>query len=243
MYRKCEPVKQNWMTSVKQLLQMYGFGDVWLDQNVTNKKEFIREFGTRIKDCKMQTWSAKIETVPKLKYHCMYMGNFELELYLLLNLPRKVKKQLSEYRIASHNLEVEKGRHFNLPREDRLCKLCGTNYNRQEIECEFHFLLQCPFYDSLWANCTSIVVDKTLLNSKNLMSWTEANHLTYLAFSFGNALSNNYCIIDIWILANVINVKANIGQRHFCSILSINKQTKVITIEIGYLPVHPDSNA
>ena len=132
----------------------------------------------------MQTWSAKIKTVPKLKYYCMYKENFELEQYLLLNLPRKVKRQLSKYRIASHNLEVERGRHFNLPKEDRLCKLCGTNYNRQENDCELHFLQYYPFYYSFRANCTSIVFDKTLFNFKNLMLCTDANHLTSLAFFF-----------------------------------------------------------
>ena len=124
---------------------MYGFGDVWLDQNVTNEKELITEFEIRIKDCKLQTWSAKIKTVPKLKYYCMYKEKFELEQYLLLNLPRKVKRQLSKYGIASHDLEVERGRHFILPKEDRLCKLCGANYNRQEVECEFNFLLVCSY--------------------------------------------------------------------------------------------------
>ena len=69
-------------------------------------------------------------------------NNSELKQCLLLNLPRKIKKQLSKYTIASHKLEVEKGgRHFNLPKDDRLSKLCGTNYNRQEIKCEFHVLL------------------------------------------------------------------------------------------------------
>ena len=57
----------------------------------------------------------------------MYKENYELEQYLLLNLPRKVKRQLSKYRVASFNLEVERGGHFSLPKEDRLCELCGAN--------------------------------------------------------------------------------------------------------------------
>ena len=52
---------------------------------------------------------------------------------------------------------------------DRLCKLCGTNHNVQEIECEFHFLLQCPFYDSLRENLSAIVFDKILFNFKSIM--------------------------------------------------------------------------
>ena len=63
----------------------------------------------------------------------MHKENFELEQYLLLNLPRKVKGQLSKYRIASHNLKVGRGRHYKLPKEDKLCKLCGTNYNTGNV--------------------------------------------------------------------------------------------------------------
>ena len=43
------------MTNVTQLLQLYGLGDVWLDQNVANEKKIIREFEIRIKDCELQT--------------------------------------------------------------------------------------------------------------------------------------------------------------------------------------------
>ena len=63
---------------------MYGFGDVWLDQNVTNEKEFITEFEIRIKDCELQTWSAKIKTVPKLKFYCMYYTQSARGVFLLL---------------------------------------------------------------------------------------------------------------------------------------------------------------
>ena len=80
---------------MKQLSLTYGFGDAWLDQSAVNEKEFIKECVLRIKDCEMQTWSANIKTVPKLKYYCMYKENFELEQYLLLNLPRKVERELS----------------------------------------------------------------------------------------------------------------------------------------------------
>ena len=89
------------------LLQMSGVGDVWLDQSVANEKEFIKEIKIRIKDCELQMWSAKIKTVPKLKYNCMFKESFELERYLL-NLRRKVKRQLTKFRFASHNIENER---------------------------------------------------------------------------------------------------------------------------------------
>ena len=40
-------------------------------------------------------------------------------------------------------LEIEKGRHQNIPLNERICKLC-----KLEIEDEIHFLLQCPILNS-----------------------------------------------------------------------------------------------
>ena len=67
----------------------------------------------------------------------------------------------------------------------------------QEIECEFHFLLQCPFYDRLRANFSSIVFDKTLFNFKSIMSCSDNNHLTALAFFIWKCftLREDYCIV------------------------------------------------
>ena len=56
----------------------------------------------------------------------------------------------------------------------------------QEIECEFHFLLQCPFYDSLQTNFSATVFDKTLFNFKSIMSCSDNND-SFGFYSFGNA--------------------------------------------------------
>ena len=42
-------------------------------------------------------------------------------------------------------LEIERGRYFNIPREERKCKLCHVN----SVENEYHFLLVCPLYREL----------------------------------------------------------------------------------------------
>jgi hypothetical protein len=41
--------------------------------------------------------------------------------------------------ISSHNLEIEHGRYFNIPADQRICKLCKLT-----VEDEIHFLLECP---------------------------------------------------------------------------------------------------
>ena len=56
-----------------------------------------------------------------------------------------IRKAIAKIRCCSHSLEIEKGRHNNIARVDRICKLC----DKGEVETELHFLLSCNKYDSL----------------------------------------------------------------------------------------------
>ena len=53
---------------------------------------------------------------------CKYKQHNQEELYLSLPIPRRLRRDLRCFRTASHNLEIEMGRH-NISFEDRLCKL------------------------------------------------------------------------------------------------------------------------
>lgn len=68
--------------------------------------------------------------------------HFSLQYYLEKSIPKIYKKQI--FRMSSHNLAIESGRHTNVTKENRLCKLCCA-----DIEDEFHFVLKCPQYREL----------------------------------------------------------------------------------------------
>ncbi len=58
----CENGKQNWVTSVKNLLYQCGFGDLWLAQSVDsvgNVKTFSILFKQRLFDMYGQNWRAR----------------------------------------------------------------------------------------------------------------------------------------------------------------------------------------
>ena len=57
---------------------------------------------------------------------------------ILVNLGENIAK----LRICAHNLEIEKGRYFQINRTEIFCKIC----NDLEIEDENHFLWQCEKY-------------------------------------------------------------------------------------------------
>jgi exonuclease III len=79
---------------------------------------------------------------PKLRTYKLFKLDYRLEPYLSLNLSRKNCSKISRFRMSSHKLRIETGRHENpkIPDEERFCLKCNTN----EIEDEIHCLLLCP---------------------------------------------------------------------------------------------------
>ena len=63
-----------------------------------------------------------------------------------LELPNyDIRKIIAKIRCSDHMLEIEKGRHRKIPREERVCKVCNDN----EVETEDHFLTKCKLYDNI----------------------------------------------------------------------------------------------
>lgn len=82
-------------------------------------------------------------------------------------------RNLAQLRIGCAHLEVEEGRKRQIPRPDRLCRLCssedatlahrgailartGTSQNVEDLK---HFVLECPAYDALRSHCPAFPPD------------------------------------------------------------------------------------
>ena len=52
---------------------------------------------------------------------------------------------LAQFRLGILPLFIETGRYSNISAENRICKFCTLNI----INDEFHFLMQCPFYNEI----------------------------------------------------------------------------------------------
>ena len=61
----------------------------------------------------------------------------KLEDYLINKSSFKSRQIIAKFRVSDHILEIETGRYKNIPRENRLCKICN------EIDDERHFFLSC----------------------------------------------------------------------------------------------------
>ena len=64
--------------------------------------------------------------------------NPNLKCYIPNALPEYERMQITRYRIGSHNLLIEKGRHSRMPRENRVC-ICDTG-----IQSLHHVIFSCP---------------------------------------------------------------------------------------------------
>ena len=89
-------------------------------------------------------WERDIHNFPVLRSYVHFKSNFEMEEYLCNIRDYSLRKIMSRFRLSSHNLQIEIGRHLK-PKQllhERLCKQCNLNV----IESEEHFLLYCPYY-------------------------------------------------------------------------------------------------
>ena len=62
--------------------------------------------------------------------------------------------RILRFRMGSHHLPVEEGRHFNLPRASRVCNLCNTD----ALGDERHMLLECPALAALRLQFSSLLL-------------------------------------------------------------------------------------
>ena len=182
--------KRHWATNMKTLIESLGFGEAWYNQFVDIPN--LNVIRTRIRDQFMQHWCNHINNTPKLEYYSMFKTTFCFEKYLDCITNDYFRKSLTSFRVSAHNLEIERGRYYNIPRNMRVCKLC----NMQAVESEFHFLLTCPAYRQLrqqyigpssWAtiekftSLMSVSSKRRLLNLSKFIYLANCNRMAALA--------------------------------------------------------------
>ena len=96
---------------------------------------------------KMMTEINDNEKYPKLRTYKTFKTDMRIEPYLLHNLSKTLYTNIARFRLSSHNLNIELGRHKRpyVPASDRICDKCDLNL----VEDEIHCLMICP----KWANC------------------------------------------------------------------------------------------
>ena len=96
--------------------------------------DFIKHWKSRISNPAVEK---KLALYSKIKH------KFDIEPYT--NLPFRDRQIIAKIVGSSHTLHVETGRHHNIPRDERICKVC----DRDQVEDEEHFISECPAYSDI----------------------------------------------------------------------------------------------
>lgn len=166
-------LRTNWIKTVEKLLGCFRLTDM-IDNTLLFKRNTISTIQTKF----MDFWHKTIaeDTSNRLIFYKSIKNEFKIEEYLTMPI-FQYRKVITKIRCSDHSLEVEKGRHLNIPRENRICKICPLG----EMETEHHFLTRCPFFDRLKVKHDLAHTEEI----KDLVNNTEHNKLgQYLTEAF-----------------------------------------------------------
>ena len=128
-----------WIKSTENILNLLGYS--YLLNNQILLKPSLLQIKQRIIDQCAQEQYSNIKNSQKLEFFLSVyrMGKRPHYVDKLINITDR--SMLCKIRISAHQLMIEKGRHLNIPKNNRLCPLCDSN-----IEDEDHFLFKCNDY-------------------------------------------------------------------------------------------------
>ena len=133
-------LRTNWILTIEKLVKTFN-----LIESNSICKQFKNTTKENIPKYYKTHWKRKL-TDPTLSRLQIYKAiNSEFTTPKHIGLPLHMRKMISKIRCSDHQLEIEKGRHLNIPREQRTCKMCADG----TIEDEEHFLLRCKTYQPL----------------------------------------------------------------------------------------------
>ena len=105
----------NWAYQVKHILDSIGLGNIWIQQYAIDIPfNLIKQ---RILDIYKQTWYVAVNNSNRLLLYSRYKHEFIFEKYLDFIVEKKYRIALSQFRLSSHDLEIERGRYADVDRD------------------------------------------------------------------------------------------------------------------------------
>lgn len=130
--------KHNWVSNIRMCLFELGFGYIWIYQEVGQESLFIQNFRQRLIDCRWQNWECHIKSSDRFDLYREYTSTHLVKHYLLCNMDRHIRVNLTRFRIGISEINKHKYRYKNVHCSLLLCPLC-----KEATEDEVHFVLQC----------------------------------------------------------------------------------------------------
>ena len=136
--------QSEWMSTVKFLLGHIGLNIHFENPQMVKTEAFAKLCQVKLKDMFIKQWRHNIANTGKLRFYRLFKTEFRREKYID-NIPNfQLRRCITKFRCCDHRLEIETGRHRNVPALNRFCASCVT-----KVETEEHFLRWCPKYKDL----------------------------------------------------------------------------------------------
>lgn len=136
----------NWVSNVKDMLDVYGLSEYFINTNKIDCKMFPKLFKQRVVDNYIQNWHTSVGNSAVLDLYRNCKTTLVYECYLDV-LPKNLRFFITRIRVSAHVLRIQTGRYGQnrIPRNERYCLCCNT----LDIEDEYHFMLICPCYEEI----------------------------------------------------------------------------------------------
>jgi len=137
-----------------------------LADKIGNHEKFKKATKYAMEDTYRKCWTISLSdpTLARLLFYKKIKTEFKMESYLE-TLGFENRRVIAKIKCSDHALEIEKGRHKNKPRHERICTMCHIGH----VEDEEHFLFSCKAYNALRVNYNlqHLIEAKELFNDIN----------------------------------------------------------------------------
>ena len=133
--------KNSWSKGIQSILELNGFGFVWINQGTNNINAFMRNLEQRMKDIYHQTWHDKCINSDRCAVYISFKNEFVSEPYINVININKFRTAMARLRVGASELNSNKK--FIKSNASLKCPFCTCE------ETELHFLKYCLNYAEL----------------------------------------------------------------------------------------------
>lgn len=135
------PQKFKWVSYVKSIFDENGLSFIWEGQIPMDRSALKKLISQQLNDQFIQQWFAQMGNSSRGNFYSEYKTEFGLEKYLL-RLNQCDRLYIAKLRCSNLKIPIETGRWTKVPKEERICHLCGNGLGD-----EFHYLFVCENED------------------------------------------------------------------------------------------------
>ena len=138
--------RKNWNWHFREIMDDCDHTEVF-DLELCLGVSFVKRIQDILIEKAQQTCTNNCATTSKLRTFYAICGlPLKADVIVTTPLLKSHRSVVAKLMCGTSNLEIERGRHKKIPRENRICILCQ---NMEVEDDEVHFILKCPFYDDL----------------------------------------------------------------------------------------------